>query len=300
MNINKLKIWIEQNPALMMLLGSFLGLLFPYGEKIPTELMILILATIIFLSCYKITAPISQSFNLSSLGYILLRFVLLPLMLWYLCSLVFPDYALGLLLLALCPAGTASPAFTDLFKGNIGLSLFITVISSLISVAIIPLLIGLTWHSQIKLEILPIFQSLALCILLPGGLYLFMRQNKQIKEFSFSFGKLFAVIGITLMIFIVFTKKRSFFIDHLDQMAIPFLLNFIFYFMAIAVGFLFGKTPQDRLTYSVTSGFNNTGLGISIALLNLDDYAVAVILASEFFWVLLPLAYKKIAQKIKA
>jgi len=55
-----------------------------------------------------------------------------------------PEYAVGVMLLVLCPGGTTSNMFSHLAKGDVALSVTMTAIASLITVFSIPIILNLS------------------------------------------------------------------------------------------------------------------------------------------------------------
>src|SRR3546814_20706858 len=61
-----------------------------------------------------------------------------------------PELALGLFIIAICPAGTTSNALTFVGRGNVALAVVLTALSSLVTVFTIPVL--LSWALPFFLE----------------------------------------------------------------------------------------------------------------------------------------------------
>ena len=53
-----------------------------------------------------------------------------------------PELALGMFIIAICPAGTTSNALTFVGRGNVALAVMLTALSSLVTVFTIPLLLS--------------------------------------------------------------------------------------------------------------------------------------------------------------
>jgi BASS family bile acid:Na+ symporter len=74
------------------------------------------------------------------------QMIFLPLVAWLIITILplDPVYAVGVLIVALCPGGATSNFLSHMFKGNVPLSISLTVTNSLISIITIPFLVNLS------------------------------------------------------------------------------------------------------------------------------------------------------------
>lgn len=97
-----------------------------------------------------------------------------------------PDvFKVGIMILAVCPGGTTSGFVTYLFKGNVALSISLTVVNSILTLFTIPIVVNLAlWyfmHTEVELH-LPIGQTILqmfLITLLPAFLGVLVRTFKS-------------------------------------------------------------------------------------------------------------------------
>jgi predicted Na+-dependent transporter len=133
------------------------------------------------------------------------------------------------------------------------------------------------------------FKTLVSCILLPGSIYALTRRIRPIAAFSLNYGRLLTVFLVASGIFIVFAKKRDFILSHPDSIAIPFVFVLFFFVLAGLVGASVRAAPKDKIAYFTASSFNNLGLGIGLAFLYFDEKTIALMIAGQYAWTLLPL-----------
>lgn len=95
-----------------------------------------------------------------------------------------PVLAVGLLIIAACPGGTTSNLITYLARGNVALSIVLTVIASLLAVLTLPIATNLTlqWQPAVadgvgELSILNTIATLVAVVLLPVGIGMFVRHR---------------------------------------------------------------------------------------------------------------------------
>jgi len=111
---------------------------------------------------------VSQFVFMPLIGFLLVRYLDLP-----------PAIAVGVLIMACMPGGTTSNIFTYFARGNLALSVLMTVMSTILGVVVIPLVL-LIYASALELEIPRenIVITLAL-ILIPVGLGMLLRRFSQ-------------------------------------------------------------------------------------------------------------------------
>jgi bile acid:Na+ symporter, BASS family len=289
---------IENNPGRSMIVAGVAGLVFPYGALIPNGVLVAILAALIFLSCFRINTPLRAVFSWRPLVFCLMRYVALPILLWGICKEIAPSYALGILLLALCPAGTSSAALTGMYDGDVTLAFVITILSNIACVFLIPAVTGIFGHASMALPVFAILKTIVLCIVLPGVVYIPLRRRRPLVEYSRIYGRLTVVIMISLLVFIALAKSRDYFLANPQGMIAPLLLAAVFYIIAIAFGFVIKTARPERIAYGVCSAFNNNGLGIGLALMYFDQKTIALLVVTEIAWSFLPLFVQPVVKRL--
>tara|TARA_B100000768_G_C11215845_1_gene348144 strand:- start:595 stop:981 length:387 start_codon:yes stop_codon:yes gene_type:complete len=88
---------------------------------------------------------------------------------WILASLsdLPPFFAVGLILVASCPGGTASTVIVYLAKVNVALSVTMTTISTLAAIIMIPLLTSYFSGSYLEVDAIGLFYSTLKIVLFP-------------------------------------------------------------------------------------------------------------------------------------
>lgn len=208
-----------------------------------------------------------------------------------------PLVALSLLFIGATPGGTTSNLFTYLVRGNVALSIMMTICSTLMAVILMPVMINL-WSSGIDLSgmQIPYKNIVAVLVILISAVSvgMFLRsRGKQIGRITERIG---AGVGI---VFIVFLMISWFWRNYgiLDKYPISYYLapacltlcGFVFgWFIARA----FGLNRASARTVFLETGIQNTPLTIAIILLSFSAaqteemlivpafYAVLVVLLS--------------------
>jgi len=224
---------------------------------------------------FALLGTILQFLIMPSLAFIIGKMFQLPL-----------EFQLGILLVGVCPGGTASNVIVYLFRGNVSLSILMTTLSTILSVIVTPYLLEFYIGSQIDLPTTKMIQDIFLVVFIPlcvgfvGKRYL---KPKQVTFLQNSASPI-AIIVISIIIATIVAVN----IENLKE--IPYKL-----ILAIMIHNLFGLIfgyfitrifTSDKIicrTISIEVGMQNSGLGVVLA--NLHFSKMAAIPAAFFsFW----------------
>ncbi len=232
-----------------------------------------------FKNLFKVPKPII-------IGY-LSQIILLPVIsfsLAYLSNL--PDaMKVGLVIIAICPVGTSSSLIIHLFKGNVALSLSLTVINSLTAPFTIPIFTNLALFffmkqsADISLSMLDSIIHIGLNIIVPALLGIIVRQ--YFLEFALKSEKKLKYI-LTLILLLVFSLKIFFGGDENTAgltfsevlYIAPFVLglNIIGMYSGFLVAKIFNLELKNKITVAIEVGLHNTALALVVAGTMLKNY----------------------------
>ena len=203
------------------------------------------------------------------------QFILLPALTFLLIRILHPapSIALGMILIAACPAGNLSNFLTHLANGNTALSVSISAISTAAAVLMTPLNLSL-WGSldpdtsallrEVALEPAEMFQVIFLILGLPlaAGIILsrkFPALAEKVKKPMryFSLGVLLLFVAGTL------AANFKYFIASVSAVAfIVFVLNTVALLSGYLIALLTGLPERDRRAVAIEVGIKNSGLGL--------------------------------------
>jgi len=224
------------------------------------------------------------------------QFILLPaftfLFIWLVEPL--PGLAMGMLLVAACPGGNVSNFFSTLSKGNVALSVSLTIVASLAAVIMTPLnfqfwggWLNLGGLVDIEVDFFGIMKTIAMIIIMPlfAGLVLASRFPKSAGIISKPLRYISFVILITI-IGLAFFANFDMFLAYYDYVI---YLVFFHNALAFAIGYYFskalGNSAVDQITISIETGIQNSGLGLVIIFTFFDgNGAMAIITAWWGIW----------------
>lgn len=204
---------------------------------------------------------------------VLLQYTVMPLSGLFL-SVILPvetPIKAGLLLLSVCPGGTASNVMTYLARGDVALSVGMTTFSTLLSVVLTPFLATIFIGNKVAVNSLGLFWDTFFVVFLPVSFGYFLRRLFPEKiEKAIPFFPALATVFITLIISSVLAQNLS----YLSMLATK---SFLSVFLLHTMGFFFGyvlsrllkQNPVVCRTISIEVGMQNSGLGVVLALNNL-------------------------------
>jgi len=209
-----------------------------------------------------------------------LQYTVMPSMGW-LCAWLYglpTPFAVGLILVACCPGGTASNVISFLARVDVALSVAMTAASTILAVVMTPLLTAWLAGSRIDVPAGGLLLSTVQVVVLPlvGGALL-KRYAPQLTARLLPVAPLTAVAFITLIVASIIGAGRDAILDAGSRLILAVA-------SLHAGGFLFGYlfsrvTGSDVVTartISIEVGMQNSGLGVVLARQNFVDPLVAI------------------------
>lgn len=200
---------------------------------------------------------------------VVLQFTVMPLSGWALAHLfALPvGLAVGLILVACCPGGTASNVVTYLARANLALSVTMTMASTLVAIALTPLLTG--WLAGVFVEIdrWSLFRDMVMVVLLPvvAGVAL-NRLFPRLVQLVVPVAPLVSIVAVILIVASIIARSKDLIVEHAGVLLLAVLLLHLTGFASgYALSRLLGLGAADRRTVSIEVGMQNSGLGSSLA-----------------------------------
>ena len=193
---------------------------------------------------------------------VLAQYTIMPLLAWGICHIFTlpPDIAIGVILVGCCPGGTASNVITYIAKGDVPLSVGMTITS-------LPMMI-----TMVKVIIIPI---------LLGGVIQYVCKS-HINTLT-SISPIFSMIAIILLIAAIIAVNR-------DKLLVSGLLTLIIVgihnVLGLLLGLIVGKTLKlkyDKTTaLAIEVGMQNSGLAVTLAATNFALNPLATLVGAIF------------------
>lgn len=283
--------------GLILLISVAAGLLVPYIKANNSLIIILALGCVIFVSYFQISLnrEIFSSDLRTLPAFYIFRFLILPVIVYYIFIWWSSFYAVAFFLLLLLPAAVSSPAFTAIFGGNIALSLKIVIISSFAAIITVPGLCHWIIARQVPIDSNQMFLIMIYTIVVPFIFHLPFRTNKIINQSINDGGPLITVIGLTIIIVVSTSKNKDIILSDPKKMLLYAGISVLFYLCLYLIGFFImsRQEPRKRISFSVSSGANNIGIGVTLTMLFFPGEMNVFFIVSQISWifVLIPMRY---------
>ncbi|MFV0499989.1 MAG: bile acid:sodium symporter family protein [Bacteroidales bacterium] len=198
-----------------------------------------------------------------------------PLIAWLILGFIdIPDvFKIGVIIIASCPGGASSNAFSFLIKGDVALSILLTSLTSIISIFTIPIIVSAFIYFEIGDSInfnLPFFRLLiqnVVFLLIPIiiGMILNKYSANFLRRMSFLTKKL-PIYLLLLLISVFFIENRRVIVDNFSQLSILIIaLVVLVMFIGYLISLLFGIRIAERKTIIIGAGIKNAAQAILIA-----------------------------------
>ncbi|MDF1754072.1 MAG: bile acid:sodium symporter family protein [Verrucomicrobiales bacterium] len=189
-----------------------------------------------------------------------------------------PHLAVGLILVACCPGGTASNVIAYLARANVALSVLMTVVSTFAAILLTPLLTKVLVGTMLEVSAMKLFLDTLQVVLLPvvAGLLINRFAPKVVKQVT-PFSPFVSVVAIVLIVACIIGLKNEVILGSgWRLLAAPALLHI----SAFTVGYFAARclrlSESASRTISIEVGMQNSGLGTYLANNNFKGTNAAV------------------------
>ncbi|MGH1402809.1 MAG: bile acid:sodium symporter family protein [Alphaproteobacteria bacterium] len=291
-----MKSWVVKNFNAVLVLSVFVGLFMPWLDLLPKVTAMILISVAIFFSCSHVTIDALKRINIrQAIGFYIFRFLLIPVPLYYMALYTVPEYALGVLLISLAPVGASSTTLSVLVKANSSFCLSSTVITNALAPFIMALLLYVLEGGRAQIDVLPIFISLGLGIFVPVFFYfLVVRRFEPVKLWVRRESQFYATVCIAAMVSVVIALEKSYIFTNLDAVLFMSVLGLVLFAVYYVAAWVFGRNMgwEDRKSYMVCSGVNNTGICSGVAVLYFTAPTILFTIIAEIPWILSFMIFK--------
>lgn len=200
---------------------------------------------------------------------VLAQFIVMPLTGFALVTLLDldPAIAVGVILVAAAPGGTASNVMVFLAKGDTALSVAMTTVSTLIAPIVTPLLVLLLAGSYLPVDTVALFISIVQIVIVPIIVGLLLRRFlPRVVERILPWMPLVSVVGITLVVLAVVSGSAATILTFgIAILGIVVALNGIGLLLGYVAALAVGLDEPARRAVSIEVGMQNSGLAAGLA-----------------------------------
>ena len=209
-----------------------------------------------------------------------LQFLVMPVLGWGLAQLfqLPPLFAVGMILVASCPGGTASNVIAYLAKAEVALSVSMTACSTIAAIIMIPFLTLQLSGSYLEVPTAGLFYSTLKVVFLPVSLGVFLNQYvPKIVSKIIPFAPPFAVLLISLIVGSIVGQGKEVILDSGFSLLLALMsLHFLGFIIGFLISFILFKNWKIAKTISIEVGMQNSGLGVVLARENFSSPLVAI------------------------
>ena len=196
----------------------------------------------------------------------------MPGLAWLLATLfqLPPELAVGVILVGTCPGGTSSNVMTYLARGDVPLSVSMTMTTTILAPVVTPLLTWWLAGAWIEISLAAMMISIVQVVVVPIVLGIVI--NKLFGDFVRRAIKLLPLISVIAIVLIVggvvSVSSQQIMQTGLLIMAVVMLHNLLGYALGFAVAKALRMNLAKSKAISIEVGMQNSGLASSLALMH--------------------------------
>ena len=223
------------------------------------------------------------------------QLVFLPLI-GFLIILLFDlnsSMAIGIMILSLCPGGPTSNLITQVARGNIGLSVTLTALASLITVFTIPIILSkaityFTGETDIVIE-LPILQTMIQILVItviPVSIGMLIRKKNEAFAARMERPMRIASTVLFIIIFLlVMFANKDLIVQAMKEVGLAtLLLNLSTMSLGYFTAKIFGIKGKSQISITIESGIQNGTLAFVIATTILNNVEMGLPTGAYSIW----------------
>ncbi len=212
---------------------------------------------------------------------LLAHYTIMPLSGWLVAKVLNldPSFAVGLILVASCPSGTASNVISYLARANVALAVMVTLASTLVAFVMTPILCKTLAGQYVPVDAAKLCLTTLQVAVLPvlTGVFCNWKFPKAVAQAS-KFGPLVSVFALILITGSIVAHNAQAVMDNAGKLALAaFLLHALGFSVGYAVAKLVGYPEDMARTVSIEVGMQNGGLAAVLAKENFPLQPLAAV-----------------------
>ena len=201
--------------------------------------------------------------------------------------------AIGIMILSLCPGGPTSNLITQVARGNIGLSVTLTALASLITVFTIPIILSeaisyFTGETDVIIE-LPVVQTMLQILVItviPVSIGMVIRKKNE--SFALRMERPMRIASTVLFIIIfllVMIANKDLIVQAMKEVGLAtLLLNLSTMALGYFTAKIFGIKGKSQISITIESGIQNGTLAFVIATTILNNVEMGLPTGAYSIW----------------
>ncbi len=286
----KISSLIEKHFWLILIAGILMGLWSPVLFKAPPFLPKLLLVMMLFLAFLKIDAlkVLENMKNFRLMIYVGSVYMLvIPLVFFFSARIFDTELAVGILLLTAMPAGVSTPVLTDIAKGNISLSMSLTIVSQLVAPFTVPLLFWLVNINSLTINKLLILKDVAILVFLPMIISQIIK--RYLPRTITKTQHLFTSANVVLLfsfIYIAISSQRNVILENPAGLIWKVAVLYVVFILLHIIGYMIcpKESKENRIAVALGAAYMNNGMAIVLAVSYFKPEILVLMVLSELPW----------------
>ena len=201
--------------------------------------------------------------------------------------------AIGIMILSLCPGGPTSNLITQVVRGNIGLSVTLTALASLITIFTIPIILSevisyFTGETDVIIE-LPVVQTMLQILVItviPVSIGMVIRKKNEAFALRMERPMRIASTLLFIIIFLlVMIANKDLIVQSMKEVGLPtLLLNLSTMSLGYFTAKIFGIKGKSQISITIESGIQNGTLAFVIATTILNNVEMGLPTGAYSIW----------------
>ena len=278
--MEKISSFVTKNMALFVVAVAIIGIIFPASFKWVAPKISMLLGVVMFgMGMTLRVEDFKEIFRRPRdvLIGLLAQFSIMPLLAYVLAKIfqLPAELAAGVILVGTCPGGTASNVMTYLAKGDVALSVSISMASTILAPLVTPLLTWLLAGAWINVSFVDMMLSIVQVVVAPILLGIIV--NQLFADFVKRAVKILPVISIVAILLIlggvVGVNADKILQTGLTIMLVVVLHNLLGYSLGFCAAKIFGMNVAKTKAVTIEVGMQNSGLAVSLAMIHFSAAA---------------------------
>ncbi len=293
---------IEKHFWLVLVAGILLGLWCPVPFKVPPVLPKILLGMMLFLAFLKIDAleVLEKLKNFRLMIYIASVYLLaIPLVFYFSARIFDAELAVGILLLTAMPAGVSAPVLTDIARGNISLSMSLTIVSQLLAPFTVPLLFWIVDVNSLTISKLLILKDISILVFVPMLIsqvfkrYLPLTIKKT--QHLFTSANVFLLFSF---VYIAISSQRNVILENPAGLIWKIAILYLVFILLHVIGYMIcpNENKENRIAIAIGAAYMNNGMAIVLAVSYFRPEILVLMVLSEIPWNTLLAPFKKVVR----
>ena len=219
----------------------------------------------------------------------LAQFILMPLIAFVLIKTfrLPPELAVGVMLVGTCPGGTSSNVMTYMSKGDVALSVGMTIVSTIFAPILTPLLTKFYIGQVVDVQVMAMFLSIVKVVLIPIVLGLIINHFfGKVTEALVKVLPAVSTLAIVAIVAAVVSASSAKLLNALNTSLMIVFVVMLHNLLGYATGYGVGKLLRLKQTkcraLSIEVGMQNSGLATGLAAAHFAQYPLATIPGAVF------------------